>query len=241
MRLPISRRVAASVAEGAIRRWSGEAHGDLRDVLRHRIALRLHAEHRALLLLHAEQRVGLLDIAVGGVREERAQLPAAPETGGHIVRGGKERIQARVLVPCRSREQDGLQTVATDRAQVGDAVANTLLQLLLVTRTEADARLDRLDHELDRVGDQLTVRCVVRDGSPPPNRADATRSKSEDGAMDWSPESGTPPAVDRRAKPLLPAHRLLRHPRAQRPTLIQAPMNALGERFSCRHASSPSR
>ena len=50
----------------------GKTHGDLGNALHHRIALQLHAEHASLFLFHAEQRVGLLDVPVGGILEERA-------------------------------------------------------------------------------------------------------------------------------------------------------------------------
>ncbi len=36
------------------------------------------------------------------------------------------------------------------------------IQLFPITGMRPDARLDFLDYELDHIGDQLTLRCVVR-------------------------------------------------------------------------------
>src|SRR5262245_59939574 len=131
---------------------------------------------------------------VGGILEECAQLPAASEACRHVIRGGKERVHAWVTAPCRAREQDGLQLLAPDRAQVRNAAANAPRQLAPIAGVQTDARLDRLYDELDRVRDQLLV-CLSIGLAAAKQGGDYTLEKQVGHGATSSPSSSPMPAA----------------------------------------------
>src|SRR5215470_615720 len=192
----------------------GETDSDLRDVVPQRIPLELWREYSALLLLHAEQRVRLLNFPVSRVVEEGAQFVAASEARRHVVCRGEERIQTRVGAPGCPRQQDRLQPLASDFAQVGDALPNGPLELFLVAGIQPAARLDGLHHQLEDVRYKLTLGRVIRGRAPA------------------SEQSGGYALEKRGSHCFLPVHE--RHPRAQLAPLVHASVDALRQGFCLR-------
>src|SRR5262249_1815700 len=98
--------------------------------------------------------------------EKGAQLVAAPKACPHVVRGSEECVYARVFAPGGACQQNRLQPFAPDFSQVRDALANGLLELLLIAGVQPAARLDGLHHQLEDIRDQLTLGRVIRGSVP---------------------------------------------------------------------------